>query len=73
MKIVRACLVLLALWPAWSFAGDNDPSDNPFVEGIQCNGNVATSCEVIRTQAGITVGSALDEIEVDNAKLRLAT
>jgi outer membrane protein assembly factor BamA len=73
MKIVRACVAMLALWPAGSFAVDSDPPDNPHVEGIQCNGNVATSCEVIRMQAGITVGSALDEIEVDNAKLRLAT
>ena len=45
MKIVRACLVLLALCPAWSFAVDAGPEDNPYVEGIQCNGNVATSCE----------------------------
>ena len=73
MKIVRACLLLLALCPAWSFALDPGPEDNPYVEGIQCNGNVATSCELIRTQAGITVGKALDEIEVENARLRLET
>ena len=74
MKIVRVCLVLLALWPAWSFAADADPPpDNPYVEGIQCNGNVSTSCELIRTQSGITVGRPLDEIQVDNARLRLET
>ncbi len=73
MKIVRACLVLLALCPRWSLADGAGPEDNPYVEGIQCNGNVTTSCELIRTQAGITVGKALDEIEVENARLRLET
>ena len=73
MKIVRACLLLLALCPAWSFALEPGPEDNPYVEGIQCNGNVATSCELIRTQTGITVGKALDEIQVENARLRLET
>jgi outer membrane protein assembly factor BamA len=77
MKIVRACFVLLVplliLWPEWSFAVDSEPPDTPYVEGIECNGNVATSCEAIRMQAGITVGKPLDEIQVDNARLRLAT
>jgi hypothetical protein len=40
---------------------------------VECNGNVATSREAIRMQAGITVGKPLDEIQVDNARLRLAT
>jgi outer membrane protein assembly factor BamA len=73
MKIVRVCLVLLALWPACSFAVDSDPPDNPYVEGVQCNGNISSSCELIRSQAGITVGKPLDEIQVDNARLRLET
>ncbi len=74
MKIVRACLVLLGLWSVWSFAADADPPpENPYVEGIQCNGNVSTSCELIRTQTGIPVGKPLDEIQVDNARLRLET
>jgi outer membrane protein assembly factor BamA len=75
MKMVRACLLLLALCPAWSFALDPGPGseDTPFVEGVQCDGNVAASCELIRTQAGITVGKPLDEIEVENARLRLQT
>jgi outer membrane protein assembly factor BamA len=73
MKRLRACLFLLALCPAWSFALDPGPEDESYVEGIQCNGNVATSCELIRTQAGITVGKALDEIQVENARLRLET
>jgi hypothetical protein len=72
MKIVRVCLVLLALWPAGAFAVDSDPPD-PYVEGIQCNGNVSSSCELIRAHAGITVGKPLDEIQVDNARLRLET
>jgi hypothetical protein len=71
MKIVRACVFLLALCPAWCFALDSGVAEDPFVEGVQCNGNVATSCEDIRTQAGITVGKPLDETEVENARLRL--
>jgi outer membrane protein assembly factor BamA len=73
MKIVRACLVVLFLGPAACFATDSGPDDNPIVEGIQCNGNVSTSCELIRTQAGIPVGKPLDEIQVGNARLRLET
>jgi len=75
VKIVSACLALLvlALWPAGSFAVDSSPPDNPYVEGIQCNGNVTTSCEFIRTRTDITVGEPLDEIQVENARLRLGT
>lgn len=73
MKIVRACL-LLALCPAWTLAADpGREEEDPFVEGIQCNGNVATSCEFIRTQTDIAVGKPLDEVEVDDARLRLET
>jgi outer membrane protein assembly factor BamA len=75
MKSVRACLLLLlALCPAWSLADDpGQKVDNPYVEGIQCNGNVATSCEFIRTHTDIAVGQPLDEVEVDKARLRLET
>ena len=73
MKRVRACLVLLALCPGWSFADGSGTADDPYVEGIQCNGNVTTSCEFIRTQTDITVGKALDEVQVENARLRLET
>ena len=73
MKIVRACLLLLALCPAWSPAAEPAGEDSPYVEGIQCNGNVTTSCEFIRTQTAIAVGKPLDEVEVDKARLRLET
>jgi len=74
MKMVRTGLLLLVLCPAWSLAADPGPeADNPYVEGIQCNGNVATSCEFIRTQTAIAVGEPLDEVEVDRARLRLET
>src|ERR1700744_2637995 len=61
MKIVRVCLFLLALWPAWGLALDAGPAESPLVEGVQCSGNVATSCELVRSQAGIAVGRPLDE------------
>lgn len=73
MKLLRVCLLLWALCPLASRAADAGQDTNPFVEGVQCNGNVAASCVLIRSQAGIEVGKELDEARVDAARLRLQT
>ena len=71
MKLLRVCLLLWALSPLASGAADAGQDTNPLVEGVQCNGNVATSCALIRSQSGIVVGKELDDIQVENARLRL--
>ena len=71
MQLPHVCLLLWALCPLASGAADAGQDSNPFVEGVQCSGNVATSCALIRSQAGIAVGKELDETQVDAARLRL--
>ena len=71
MKLLRVCLLLWALCPLASGAVDAGPDTNPLIEGVQCTGNVATSCALIRSQAGIVVGKELDEAQVEAARLRL--
>lgn len=71
MKLLRVCLLLWALGPLVSRAADAGQDSNPFVEDVQCNGNVTTSCALIRSQAGIDIGKELDEAQVDAARLRL--
>jgi outer membrane protein assembly factor BamA len=68
---LRALLLWLALCPVLCRAVEPHTQVTPIVEGVQCSGNLATSCELIRRQSGITVGKELDDIEVENARLRL--
>lgn len=67
----RALLLLLALCPVLCRAVEPDAQVTPIVEGVQCSGNLATTCELIRRQSGILVGKELDDIQVENARLRL--
>jgi outer membrane protein assembly factor BamA len=71
LMMLRTLIFLLALGPVVCHAMDTDPQANPIVEGVQCSGNLATSCELIRSQSGIAVGKELDDIQVENARLRL--
>ena len=69
--MIRRLLFLLALSPILCRAVEPDAQVTPIVEGVQCSGNLATSCELIRGQSGIIVGKELDDIQVENARLRL--
>ena len=69
--MMRALLLLLALGPILCRAVEPDAQVTPIVEGVQCGGNLVTSCELIRRQSGIVVGKELDDIQVENARLRL--
>ncbi len=71
MKLPRVCLLLWALCPLASVATDAGLDTNPLVEDVQCSGNIATSCALIRSQAAIAVGRKLDEARVEAARLRL--
>jgi len=69
--MIRALLILLTVCPVLSHAVDSAEQVTPMVEGVQCNGNLATSCELIRRQSGIVIGKELDDIQVETARLRL--
>ena len=70
-KMIRPLLFLLALCPILCRAVEPEAQVTPIVESVQCNGNLATPCELIRRQSGIVAGKELDDIQVENARLRL--
>jgi outer membrane protein assembly factor BamA len=71
MNMFRICLLWLSLAPAYVLAVDAKQSAYPFVEGIDCTGNSFLSCSTIRSRSGITVGTELNEAEIEDARLRL--
>lgn len=71
MKMLRACLLLLLLGPVCVSAVTAQEASNPIVEGIDCSGNTSVSCDQIRARARITIGKELDEVAIEDARLRL--
>jgi outer membrane protein assembly factor BamA len=71
-KTVAACAFFTLLAP---FArGADTPIEDPLVvEDLQCRGNAGTSCELILSYVYLEPGDRLDETEIRNAQLRLAT
>ena len=68
--VVRVALMLAAL-TSWAQAADSEP---PLViEGMECRGNTSTSCAFILGYLYLAAGEPVDENEIQNAKLRLAT
>ena len=68
-----AALVLFGLLAPFA-ASAQTSSDHPLeVEELRCRGNVATSCDFILDYLYLEPGDPLDETEVRNAQLRLAT
>jgi len=57
------------------FVSSAQPSDESRIEieDLQCRGNVATSCDFILGYVYLDRGDPLDETEIRNAQLRLAT
>ena len=70
-KMIRPLLFLLALCPVLCRAVETDALATPIVEDVQCSGNLATPCELIRRQSGIVAGKELDDTQVQDARLRL--
>lgn len=71
MKMLRVCLLLLLLGPVCAFAVSVQEAPSPIVEGIDCNGNTFVSCDQIRARSGIAIGKQLDEVQIEDARLRL--
>lgn len=65
-----AAAVLAALLSPLGWAA---AADALVVEDLRCRGNAATSCEFILGHVYLGSGDAVDEAELQNAKLRLST
>jgi outer membrane protein assembly factor BamA len=72
MKTVSACLLALMFAPLFCAAGPKEGS-GLIVEDIRCKGNVVSSCPFIRGYLHLAPGDRLNEGEIQNAKLRLAS
>lgn len=68
-----AALVLFGLLAPFASTAQTSSDNLLDVEELQCRGNVATSCAFILGYVYLEPGEPLDETEVRNAQLRLAT
>lgn len=70
---VAAAVMLLALLFSFTSLAQTASTDQLVVEDLRCRGNAATSCDFILSYVYMGRGDALDETELRNAQLRLAT
>lgn len=68
-----AALVLFGLFAPFASTAQTGSDNRLEIEDLQCRGNVATSCDFILGYIYLDRGDPLDETEVRNAQLRLAT
>jgi outer membrane protein assembly factor BamA len=72
--IKSALILLLAMTCASGLCHADSPERTPLiVEGIRCKGNAFATCSFIREFLHISAGDALNEDEIQNAKLRLSS
>ena len=64
---------LILLLPLSCFGQAATDPDRLIVEDLACRGNVATSCDFILGHVYLAPGDAVDEDEIGNARLRLAS
>lgn len=73
-KFIQTCAALVSFALLAPFAHATQADENPLlVEDLQCRGNTSTSCDFILGYVYLGPGDRLDETEVRNAQLRLAT
>lgn len=68
-----ATIVLFAALSSRAWAADATDENDLLIEDLRCVGNGETSCDFILSYLYLGRGDELDEIEVRNAQLRLAT
>lgn len=68
-----AAVVLFGLLTPFAAIAQTPGESRLEVEDLQCRGNIATSCDFILDYLYLERGDPLDETEVRNAQLRLAT
>jgi outer membrane protein assembly factor BamA len=66
--------VLVAITPAFVFAEEAAPAEEAVLklQEVQCRGNEAASCPFISSHLYLVNGDAINEEEIQNAKLRLS-
>lgn len=74
MKVLFASIMAFApLFCAAQESGPTQPEQPLTIEDIQCRGNAATSCGFILGHLYLSAGDRVDEDEIQNARLRLAS
>ncbi|MCB0411380.1 MAG: hypothetical protein KDD22_02570 [Bdellovibrionales bacterium] len=63
-------IILMGQLPLAAFAQDLEPQDL-ILDGISCEGNELTDCDVIQREVYLNPGQHLDEDEIENARIRL--
>ncbi len=73
MRFISGWLVWLSLLPIAVFAQVTPERERLIVEELACRGNEVTSCAFILGHVYLAPGDAVDEDELGNARLRLAS
>ena len=73
MKLLAGWLIWLSLLPIAAFAQSAPERERLVIEELACRGNEVTSCDFILGHVYLGAGDLLDEEELGNARLRLAS
>ena len=73
LGFAHAWLCFLAVGPGAAVAQDLSESPPLVIEDLQCRGNSSTACSFILGQVYLLPGDRIDEKELQNARLRLAS
>ncbi|MET0533965.1 MAG: BamA/TamA family outer membrane protein [Steroidobacter sp.] len=73
MRILRRWLIWLSLLPIAAFAQAAPERQHLIIEELTCRGNEVTSCDFILGHLYLAPGDVVDEEEIGNARLRLAS
>jgi outer membrane protein assembly factor BamA len=73
MRLLAGWLIWLSLLPIVSFAQVAPERERLVIEELACRGNEVTSCDFILGHVYLAAGDLLDEEELGNARLRLAS
>jgi hypothetical protein len=73
MKSLFVGVLLAAFAPVYCLAQEQDQDQTLIVQEVRCQGNTSTNCEFISGHLYLSNGDALNEREVQNARLRLSS
>lgn len=73
MRLALACVLSLAFFSTYCLAQDAGQNGPLVIEEILCRGNQTTSCNFILGHLYLSAGDVVDEEEIQNAEIRLAS
>jgi outer membrane protein assembly factor BamA len=73
MKFSATFALFVFLSSMFCFAEDTTPEQSLVIQDIQCKGNTKTDCSYISSYLYLSLGDAVNEEEIQNAKLRLSS